>query len=109
MGGLLTASSVLMCPHGGTVQIVSTDTRVNAAGDFVLRSSDTFVIVGCPLTLGTVYHPCTTVNWVVPALRSKAMGDDTLTDESVGLCQAADEAVQGTVLVIFTQPGVGGR
>jgi hypothetical protein len=109
MGGLLTASSVLMCPHGGTVQIVSTDTRVKAGGDFVLRSSDTFVVVGCPLTLGTVYHPCATVNWLVPALRSKAMGDDTLTEESVGFCQAADQAVQGTVLVNFTQPRVEGQ
>lgn len=109
MGGLLTASSVLMCPHGGTVQIVSTDTRVTAVGDAVLRKSDTFMVVGCPLTIGVVYHPCTTVQWVVPALRSQAMGDDTLTEDSVGLCQAADQAVQGTVLVSFTQPRVEGE
>jgi hypothetical protein len=109
MGGLLTSSSVLMCPHGGTVQIVTTDTRVQAGGDFVVRSSDTFMVVGCPLTIGTVYHPCTTVTWVVPALRSKAMGDDTLTEDSVGFCQAGDQAVQGTVLVNFTQPRVEGQ
>ena len=45
MGGLLTASSVLICPHGGAVQVVSSDTRVQAAGGFVLRSSDTFTVV----------------------------------------------------------------
>jgi hypothetical protein len=109
MAGLLTGSSLLMCPHGGTVQIVSTDTRVKASGDFVLRSSDAFLIVGCPFLLGNVYHPCTTINWVVPTFRSKAMGDATLSEESVGMCQAADQAVQGTVLVNFTQPRAEGQ
>jgi hypothetical protein len=109
MAGLLTAASVLMCPHGGTVQIATTDTKVRAAGDFVVRSSDTFIVAGCPFSLGPVYHPCMTVKWVQPALRSKAVGDFTLTEESVGLCQAADQAVQGTVLVNVVQPRVKGE
>jgi len=109
MAGLLTASSVLMCPHGGTVQVVTSDTRVQAAGGFVLRSSDTFMVVGCPLVIGVVYHPCTTVQWSVPALRSKAVGDSTLTEESLGLCQAAEQAVQGPVQVVVAQPRVTGE
>jgi hypothetical protein len=109
MGGLLTDSSVLMCPHGGTVQVVTSDSRVQAAGGFVLRDSDTFTVVGCPFTAGTVYHPCATVDWVVPSLRSKAVGDSTLTEDSVGVCQAADQAVQGTVQVVFAQPQVTGE
>jgi len=109
MGGLLTASSVLMCPHGGTVQPVTSDTRVQASGAYVLRSSDTFTVVGCPFTVGPVYHPCTTVQWIVPAVRSKAVGDSTLTEESVGLCQAADQAVQGPVQVVVAQPRLTGR
>ena len=109
MGGLLTDSSVLMCPHGGTVQVVTSDTRVQASSGYVLRSSDTFTVVGCPFTVGPVYHPCATVQWVVPALRSKAAGDSTLTEESVGLCQAADQAVQGPVQVVVAQPRVSGQ
>lgn len=109
MGGLLTDSSVLMCPHGGTVQIVTSDSKVQTASGFVVRSTDTFTIVGCPFTMGTVYHPCTTVQWSVTALRSKAVGDSTLTEESVGLCQAADQAVQGPVQVVVAQPRVTGQ
>lgn len=109
MGGLLTDASVLMCPHGGTVQVVTSDSRVQATSGFVLRSSDTFTVVGCPFTLGTVYHPCATVQWVVPALRSKAVGDSTLTTDSVGLCQAADQAVQGPVQIVVAQPRVTGQ
>jgi hypothetical protein len=109
MGGLLTDSSVLMCPHGGTVQIVTTDSKVQAASGFVVRSSDTFTIVGCPFTVGTAYHPCATVEWVLPSLRSKAVGDSTLTEDSIGFCQAADEAVQGLVQIVLAEARVTGQ
>ena len=78
-------------------------------GAFLLRSSDTFTIVGCPLTLGVVYHPCVQVRWVQPAAQSKVLGAFTLTESSIGLCIAADQAVQGTVQVVFTQAQVSGR
>ncbi len=109
MGGLLNSSSVLMCPHGGTVQAVSSNTQVKAGGDFALRSSDTFTIAGCPFSLGPNYHPCVTVQWVQPAMKSQVLSDFTLTENSVGLCLAGDQAPQGTVQVLFTQPQVSGQ
>ena len=108
MAGLLNMSSVMMCPHGGMVSAITTNVRVQAGSDFVLRSSDTFLIAGCPFNL-VVPHPCVQVQWVQPALRSQVMGDFTLTEESVGLCIAPDMAVQGTVLILFTQPQVSGQ
>ena len=108
MAGLLNMSSIMMCPHGGTVNAVTANARVQAGGDFVLRSSDTFLIAGCPFILGTTPHPCVQVQWVQPALSSQVMSDFTLTEESVGLCVAPDMAVQGTVLISFTQPQVSG-
>jgi hypothetical protein len=108
MAGLLNASSVLMCPHGGTVQVITSNTRTKAAGDFVLRQSDTFLVAGCPFFVGLLPHPCVQVQWVQPAMQSQAVGDFTLTEQSVGLCTAADQAVQGTVLIVFTQPRVAG-
>ncbi len=102
MGKLLTVSSVLQCPHGGQVQIVSTNTKAKV-GDFLVRSSDTFLIVGCPFTIGIVYHPCVRVQWVSPAVQVKAQSDTALTDESIGMCLAADNAPQGTVLIQMTQ------
>jgi hypothetical protein len=102
MAGLLTTSSIMQCPHGGLVNVLSSDTRVRAVSSFVLRSSDTFTVAGCPFSPGTP-HPCVRVQWVQPSLKSQAMGDFTLTEESVGLCVAADMAVQGTVLISFTQ------
>lgn len=109
MANLLTTSSMMMCPHGGTVNAISSNTKTKAAGSYLLRSSDTFIIVGCPFVLGIPPHPCMQVRWVQTALKSKAIGDFNLTLDSVGLCVAADQAVQGTVLISTAQPKVSGR
>jgi len=108
MAALLTISSIMMCPHGGMVNAVSINTRAQAAGGFVLRSSDTFIIVGCPFVLVVTPHPCVSINWVQPDTRSQVMSDFTLSEQSVGLCVAGDQAVQGGVLITFTQPRVSG-
>lgn len=108
MAPYLTTASQLMCPHGGTVLPVSTNARVIAGGAPILRASDTFTVAGCPLVVGAGPHPCVTARWVQPAGRSKVLGDLTLTAQSVGFCQAADQAVQGTVQVVFANARAGG-
>lgn len=109
MASFLTTSSVLMCPHGGTVTIITSNTKVMAGGDFLVRASDTFIVAGCPFVIVLDPHPCVQVQWVQPAARSQAVGDFTLTEESVGLCIAVDESVQGTVLITVTQEQVAGQ
>jgi hypothetical protein len=49
-----------------------------------------------------------TVQWIVTAHRSTMLDDQPLTTESVGLCKAADQAVQGPVQIVSTQTGVSG-
>jgi hypothetical protein len=109
MPNLLTTASVLMCPHGGTVQIISTNTQVTAGGDFLARSSDTFIIAGCTFNISGAPSPCVQVQWVETAEQSQTMGDFNLTEASLGLCLAATQAPQGTVLITATQPQVAGN
>ena len=109
MAGLLNMSSMLMCPHGGTVSIITSNSRVMVGGDLAVTSSDTFLVAGCPFIIGLVPHPCVQIQWVQPAARSQVSSDFTLTEDSVGLCIAVDESVQGTVLITFTQPQVAGE
>lgn len=109
MGALLTTASTMMCPHGGTVAATTSNARVNAGGSPVVRSSDTFVIGGCPFVLGTTPHPCVTVQWLAQDLRSQVLSDSTLSESSQGLCLAADQAPQGAVLVLNTQAAVSGQ
>lgn len=108
MANLLNTSSIMMCPHGGMVSAVSGNTRAQALGGPILRASDTFLIAGCVLNVAGAPHPCVQVKWVQPDARSMVLSDFTLSEQSVGLCVAADQAVQGTVMIIFTQPRVSG-
>ena len=108
MPALLTTASTLMCPHGGAVMASPGATRAKADAVLV-RGSDSFSITGCPFVIGGSPHPCVTVNWVVTASRVKHGGDFVLTDASVGLCVAPDQAPQGCVVVAVTQPRVKGQ
>jgi hypothetical protein len=107
MPGFLTSASVMMCPHGGNVQAISGNTQVMAAGAPILRASDTFIVAGCAFVIAGVPSPCVTVQWVQAAAQS-TIGDPTLTEASVGLCQAATQAVQGPVIIASTQPSAQG-
>ncbi|HTU64207.1 MAG TPA: hypothetical protein VMF89_37335 [Polyangiales bacterium] len=109
MAAFLTTASLLACPHQGTVSIVSSNSRVKASGEFVVRAGDTFSIAGCPFAIGPTPHPCVTVRWIVPATRNDVLSDHVLTEDSVGLCLAADQAPQGSVLVKSTQTRVKGQ
>jgi hypothetical protein len=109
MSQFLTTDSVMQCPHGGVVTAITTNTVAQAGGAYVVRSSDTFMIAGCLFTLpsGTP-HPCMTVQWVVSAVMNQVLNDSVLTEDSVGMCLAADQTPQGPVMVSFTQAEVSG-
>ena len=102
MGQILTVSDVMKCPHGGTVTLSSTQARVSA-GALILRPTDVFAIVGCGFSTGGGPHPCVRVEWQNPARRCKAASVAALTTSSVGTCKAADQAIQGSVLIQKTQ------
>ena len=107
MPALLTAASVMMCPHGGSVTATPGSTRATIDA-LILRGSDTFIIAGCSFAPGGVYTPCVSVNWVQTATRVKHGGDFVLTEASVGLCVAGTQAPQGPVVIATTQPKVSG-
>ena len=109
MSGLLTVDSVLMCPHGGSVQAIPSSADAQTSGSPLVTASDTFLIAGCTFVIGVVPSPCLSVQWVQPAMNSSVDGNPTLTMASVGLCLAATQAVQGTVIVAQTQPNVSGQ
>lgn len=107
MGAYLTASSTMMCPHGGTVTPIPADSSVTLGGDPIVLATDTFPIGGCAFA-PVAPHPCVQVQWIVTALRATAAGAAPLTTDSVGMCLAADGSVQGPVMIAVTQPSVSG-
>ncbi|WP_298173989.1 hypothetical protein [Novosphingobium sp.] len=108
---LLTTASTLQCPHGGSVAVASANTRAKAGAPLAL-ASDVFTIAGCPFQIpvgvGTVPHPCLTVQWITVNLRTTVGGQPTLAQDSVGLCLAGDQVPQGPVSVVAVQPRASG-
>jgi len=101
---LVAVGASAICPHAGTVSIVSADTRVLLGGQPAATATDQFLIAACPFTLpSTTPHPCMTVRWVAPAARVRINGQPAVLQTSTGLCHAADQAPQGPPTVIATQ------
>lgn len=106
---VLTTADVMLCPHGGTVLLTSSQSQVSAGRALVLRPGDTFSVVGCVFVLGVAPHPCVTVEWQNPSQSVNAAAQPVLTTASLGMCKAADQAPQGTVLIQKTQTQVSAR
>lgn len=103
-GQTITTAATLMCPHGGTVSIVSTNTSASTGAGALALATDTFTISGCPFQIpapsGTVPSPCVTVQWVVTDMRNTVNGIPTLSTSSVGLCLSGTMIPQGPVSVV---------
>ena len=105
-GAMLTVASSLACPHGGTVTIVSGNTRVMVGGVAAALATDTFTIAGCPFQIPAtppIPSPCVTVQWLLTDLRATVGGIPTLSQGDSGLCLSAMQVPQGPVSVVATQ------
>lgn len=105
-----TVGATLQCPHGGAVQIATTNARTGAAGAFMAAATDTFVVAGCPFQIPAVVpipSPCVKVLWLVPDFRVRiAGGNPTLSRSDAGLCLSAAGIPQGPVMIQATQTRV---
>ncbi len=99
----LTMTTTMACPHGGMITCATSNTRVKADGQFVLRSTDQFTIAGCPYMRGTTPNPCVRARWDVHAEHHTSDRDPSLTQDSVGLCLDASGGTQGNVVISSTQ------
>jgi len=107
-GFLFHVGAAAICPHGGQVTTISTNTRVLVSNQPVATVSDTFLVAGCVFTVGPKPQPCVKVQWLVPATRVLINGQPAILQDSVGLCQSADQIPAGPPTVITTQPRVKG-
>lgn len=104
---IMHVGAVLLCPHGGQVTSITTNTRVMVAGQPVVVQNDTFIVAGCPFA-PVKPQPCVMVKWIIPAMRVTVGGKPVLLQDSVGLCQSAEQIPQGPPNVITVQTRVKG-
>jgi hypothetical protein len=100
---MLTSASTVICPHGGQALLLTTNTDALVQGAPVLLQTDVHAVVGCPFFAGPVYSPCVTIRWLSGATQTSIRGTPVLLRNSVGLCQNAAQAPQGTAVVVQTQ------
>ena len=98
----LTTMSTVMCPHGGSAQLFTTNTEGLIDGAPALLQTDVHPIVGCPFT-PVAYSPCVSIRWVTAATQTSIRNVPVLLQNSVGLCLNAAQAPQGTALVVQVQ------
>lgn len=107
MPAVLTTGSVIQCPHGGALQLVTSNVTFECGDGFALVESDVHPVVGCPFVLpGPKPSPCVKVTWSAGSLVLDADGVRVLTEASVGLCASAEGAPQGPAMVANTQRDV---
>jgi hypothetical protein len=107
-GFILHVGASMICPHGGQISAISSNTRVSVSDQQVVTDADTFPIAGCVFSLPVGPHPCVIVKWIVSATRVFINGQPVLLSDSVGLSQSADQSPQGPPSVIMTQLRVKG-
>ena len=99
---ILTTASTVMCPHGGTAQLITSNTDAVIDGAPALLQTDLHPIVGCTFT-PVAYSPCVSIRWVTGATQTTVRQVPVLLQNSVGLCLNAAQAPQGTALVVQVQ------
>lgn len=104
-GNTLTTATLMHCPHGGTVHVISSSNTISdTEGSAVATVADTYIISSCPYMMPVpIPSPCITVRWITSDSVVQIKGSPTLSETSVGLCLSAAQVPQGTVLITHTQ------
>ncbi|TVP69179.1 MAG: hypothetical protein EA339_14955 [Rhodobacteraceae bacterium] len=106
-GPIYHVGATAMCPHGGQVTTISSNTRVLVSGMPAATLADSSVVAGCAFQLpGPTPSPCVTVQWLMPAARVLVNGQPVLLQTSPSLALAATRAPQGPASVTVNQTRV---
>jgi hypothetical protein len=108
-GPLYHVGATAMCPHGGQVTTVSSNTRVLVGGLQVATVADSSTVAGCPFQVpippppAMKPQPCVRVQWLVGATRVMVNGTPALVQTSTGLALSVESIPGGPPTIVQTQ------
>jgi hypothetical protein len=105
-GPVMQVGGVAICPHGGQISAITTNTRVLVGGTPATLQTDTYPVAGCAFTVGPTPQPCLTTQWVMVTTRVTVMGQPLVIQGGMGLCLGPTQAPQGPATIVSTQPRV---
>lgn len=109
-GDILTTASTVLCMHGGSVMLTTSNTKFFAGGSLALLETDIHPVAGCPFTLPpSKPSPCVRIEWSGGASTATVDGVPVLIMSSVGQCINAEGAPQGVATKASTQSKVAAR
>ena len=106
-GYVLTISSSVMCMHGGSAILTTSNTKVMADNVPALLESDVHSVAGCPFQIpapsGTKPSPCIRIEWSGGSQQMQVNGVGVLMQSSIGKCYSPEGAMQGIAIIASTQ------
>src|SRR5688572_18939488 len=100
---ILTTTSTIMCPHGGSLSLSTSNTVSMIDGSPMLLVTDQHTISGCPFMVGTKPQPCIIARWMVGATKTNVNQIPVLLQNSVGLCFSAEQIPGGPPNIVSVQ------
>ena len=84
-GPMLTSTTQIKCPHGGTATPVSTNPKVTILGQPVVTVLTQYAVVGCTFpTMTSGAPPCTKLQFTTGAAKVTSYGQPVLLSDSMG-------------------------
>jgi hypothetical protein len=106
---LVQLGATVICPHGGQITDIPSNTRVLAGGTPLASAADTFLVAGCAfVNPAPAPSPCLRVQWLTTATRVTIGGSAAILQTSSGLCLNPASVPQGSPVIAATQARVMG-
>jgi hypothetical protein len=99
----LTTTSTVVCPHFGSVLLVTSNDKALVENTPILLQPEEHAVLGCSFAPGGVASPCVKVRWLTGTTQSMILNVPALLQTSVGLCFNGLEVPQGPAVVMQTQ------
>jgi hypothetical protein len=100
---ILTTSSTVLCPHGGQLQLSTSNQELVIDGAPALLQTDVHPVTACPFVVVLKPQPCVIARWVSGATMATSHGIPLLLQNSVGVCFSTEQIPAGPPVVVAVQ------
>ena len=112
-GNVLNISSTVLCMHGGSAILTTSNSKLMVDNVPALLESDVHSVAGCqfqiPVGPGTKPSPCVRIEWSLGATQMQVNGVGVLLQSSIGKCYSPEGAMQGVANIVNTQVKISAR
>ena len=110
-GNILTIGSTVLCMHGGSAVLTTSNSKMMVDNLPALLETDVHSVAGCPFQIpvgaGTKPSPCIRIEWSGGSAKIQVNGAGVLLQSSIGKCFSPEGAMQGIASIVNTQLKVG--